>query len=305
PLDAGIIQCIKAHYRCAFCGRALDLDEAGERDIYKINLLEGMLMVTEAWNTIDSETIQNCWDHTEIQPEQRKTVELPIHADPGARDVLQNFAVSDMTLPMAEDQLRERLGDKYIDSDWQPALKAVMDAEGDVEAIRLLAERSNLPKLTIKLPSQCTTAAKQIKAAEDALMESVNELVKKKRIFGEPLSLEELVDPIEEREDPDSSYTFDSGEAEIISQVWREMAEKGAIDVIEIDDLDDEDNDPDGDVPCAEVITLCKKLERLCVRYGDSDLPLELPRQLRKFRAQLHRKQMADSKQSHLERYFG
>ncbi|KAG6857855.1 hypothetical protein C0995_004751, partial [Termitomyces sp. Mi166 len=116
----------------------------------------------------------------------------------------------------------------------------------------LLAKHSNLPKLTIKLPSQRTTTAKQIKAAEDALMESINELVKKKRIFGEPLSLEELVDPIEEHKDPDSSYTFDSGKAEIISQVWQEMAEKGAIDVIEIDDLDNEDDDPDGDVPCAE-----------------------------------------------------
>lgn len=30
PLDAGVIQCFKAHYRQAFCQCALDLDDAGE-----------------------------------------------------------------------------------------------------------------------------------------------------------------------------------------------------------------------------------------------------------------------------------
>lgn len=60
PCDAGIIRTIKAFYRQAFCLRAVDLDEAGKREIYKINLLESMLMVKEAWNQIDSTTIQNC-----------------------------------------------------------------------------------------------------------------------------------------------------------------------------------------------------------------------------------------------------
>jgi hypothetical protein len=40
PLDSGIIRCFKAHYRRAFCDRAIELDEAGEDNIYKINLLE-------------------------------------------------------------------------------------------------------------------------------------------------------------------------------------------------------------------------------------------------------------------------
>ena len=48
PLDAGVIRCFKAHYQRAFCIRALDLDDAGDRDIYKVNLLEAMLMVKES-----------------------------------------------------------------------------------------------------------------------------------------------------------------------------------------------------------------------------------------------------------------
>lgn len=67
PLDAGIIWCFKAYYRRAFCTRAIELDEAGAENIYKINLLEGMLMVKEAWKAVSDETIRNCWDHTKIQ----------------------------------------------------------------------------------------------------------------------------------------------------------------------------------------------------------------------------------------------
>jgi DDE superfamily endonuclease len=67
PLDAGIIRCFKAHYRREFCIRAIEKDEAGERDIYKINLLEGMLMARVAWRQVEASTIKNCWGHTKIQ----------------------------------------------------------------------------------------------------------------------------------------------------------------------------------------------------------------------------------------------
>ena len=67
PLDAGIIRCFKAHYRRAFCLRAIELDDAGERDIYKVNLLEVMLMAQSAWDAVSSETIANCWKHTQIE----------------------------------------------------------------------------------------------------------------------------------------------------------------------------------------------------------------------------------------------
>src|SRR5437868_4336836 len=66
-LNAEIICCFKAHYRHAFCSHALNLDDAGEHDIYKLNLLEAMLMANDAWNTVDSTTIQHCWDHSGIQ----------------------------------------------------------------------------------------------------------------------------------------------------------------------------------------------------------------------------------------------
>jgi len=69
PLDAGIIRGFKAHYRRAYCARALDLDEAGESDIYKINLLEAMCMARKAWKSVDKTTLKNCWKHAAVQLE--------------------------------------------------------------------------------------------------------------------------------------------------------------------------------------------------------------------------------------------
>jgi hypothetical protein len=63
PLDAGVIRCFKAHYRRSFCLRALELDKAGETDVYKINLLEVMMMAKKAWDEVSAETIRNCWRH--------------------------------------------------------------------------------------------------------------------------------------------------------------------------------------------------------------------------------------------------
>ncbi|KAF9239068.1 hypothetical protein BU15DRAFT_28025, partial [Melanogaster broomeanus] len=39
-----------------------------------------------------------------------------------------------LSLPNAEIRLKAHLGNRFIDTDWQPALRAVMDAEGDSEA---------------------------------------------------------------------------------------------------------------------------------------------------------------------------
>ena len=67
PCDAGIIGCFKKIYRRLFNAHAIDLDEAGESELYKINLLDAMSMAKEAWDSVTSETISRCWNHTQIQ----------------------------------------------------------------------------------------------------------------------------------------------------------------------------------------------------------------------------------------------
>jgi hypothetical protein len=66
PCDAGIIQTFKAHYSCAFCICAIDLDEAGEKDTYETDLLKVMLIANDTLKAVTPETIQNCWRHLGI-----------------------------------------------------------------------------------------------------------------------------------------------------------------------------------------------------------------------------------------------
>ncbi|KIK22180.1 hypothetical protein PISMIDRAFT_102836 [Pisolithus microcarpus 441] len=67
PCDVGIIHCFKALYCCNYCSCTLDLDEAGEQNIYKVDLLKGMMMASSAWAGVSKDTIKHCWDHTQIQ----------------------------------------------------------------------------------------------------------------------------------------------------------------------------------------------------------------------------------------------
>lgn len=100
---------------------------------------------------------------------------------------MRDFATTEMTLPEAEKCLQDYLGEKYKSKDWEPAFKAVMDAEGDVaqaqDAVQKLALVSQLPKLMIKIPAasvvtrQCTTD-NHTNAIKKALADSVQELAR-------------------------------------------------------------------------------------------------------------------------------
>ena len=134
-------------------------------------------------------------------------------------------------------------------------------------------------------------------------MESVKELVKRRRIIGSPPTLEDLVNPVEECEIGDSLYRFEGGDAEIVAVVQHEMAVARG-DVIELEDSED-DSEDDEDVPTrGEVVKLCEVLEKACLSYGDADFSLELPHQLHKYRAKLQQDALLDSTQTSLDSYF-
>jgi len=178
-----------------------------------------------------------------------------LHADQGAWEILWTFASSEMTLPEAEECLKKKLGNQYIVDDWKSALDAVMNVEGDVvqaqEALHKLASECQLPHLTIKLPHKSppkSATIPQITEAEQELMESVKELVKCRQIIGSPPTLEDLINPVEEREIGDSPYRFEGGDAEIVAVVQHEMAVARG-DVIELEDSEDDAEDDVEDVP--------------------------------------------------------
>ena len=233
-------------------------------------------------------------------------------ADRGAWNILRSFATSDMSLPEAEEHLKTHLGDQYNDSDWRPALDAVMKAEGDVvqaqAAIHKLASQSQLPRLTVRIPCRShprhSNTAPQLDEAEKLLIDSVEELVRRKRIIGPPPTIEDLVNPIEEHEIGDSPYQFEGGDIEIVAEVKREMAVKSG-EVIELDDSDSDPGDDEDNLPSRhEVIKLCETLERVCLTYSSEKFSLDLPRQLRKFRAELLHKEFQNHTQTSLVDYF-
>ena len=118
-------------------------------------------------------------------------------------------------------------------------------------------------------------------------MDSIEELVRRRQIIGPPPTLEDLVNPVEEREIGDSLYRFDGGDAKIVAEVWHEMAVVQG-DIIELDDSDDDSDDDMEDVPSrGEVAKLCALLEKACLKYGDADFSLELPQLLCRYRAKL------------------
>ena len=94
-------------------------------------------------------------------------------------------------------------------------------------------ENQDLPTI-----SKARVPPPQLVDAEKGLMDSIEELVKRKQIIGPPPTLEDLVNPIEEQEVGNSPYRFEGGDAEIIAEVRNEMAvARGK--VIEVD-LDSE-----------------------------------------------------------------
>jgi hypothetical protein len=68
PMDAGIIRTLKAVYQRLKLERSLDRERDGEANIFKIDQLEAMHLMEQAWEEVSTETVANCWRHTGILP---------------------------------------------------------------------------------------------------------------------------------------------------------------------------------------------------------------------------------------------
>lgn len=314
PCDAGIIRTTKALYRKSFCLWAIEEDEAGKRDIYKIDLLKAMLMAKEAWAQVDASTIAHCWRHTKILPDtpdstvcasasSGETVllegdDIAAMKEVRAWEVVKEFAISeDIGLPQAEESLQSLLGDRYVNADWEPVLKVVMDAENDgvkaLEGLDQLTEKlfglkisqlsNNSSALTRQEPyafAPSLMPPQQLSEAENDLNNAVDDLKRRNQIVGTPLTLEEILDPIEEREISDSEYRFEGGDNDIVDQVNHEMAVKKG-EIVEIE----EEEEAEADVGIGEIIQMCEQVARLSHKYGDVETSLDLSRNLRQLRS--------------------
>jgi hypothetical protein len=211
-----------------------------------------------------------------------------------------------MSLPNVENKLKALLGERYIDSDWRPALKAVMDAEGDVEMASnaidaLMQAASRRTGLEIRIPARSQQAA-QLSSTEVALMQSVQELQARNRIFGTLPTIDELLDPAEERDKGEFS-AFEGGDSSIADMVRHEIAIANG-EVIEVDSDEDDNNEVDPSITHQDILNLCWQLEVGCMQYGDPQFSLNLSTQLRKFCAILQHEELLNARQTSLERFF-
>ncbi|KAG2159188.1 uncharacterized protein EDB93DRAFT_1325221 [Suillus bovinus] len=151
-------------------------------------------MAKQAWYTITSETIKHCWDHTEIQPDPAVSLDSRPHVNPATWNIVHKFATTKMSLPMVENDLKAHLHEHYVDSD--------CDTDIALNAVNALAEAAFCcTGLKICIPTHPQqVAADQLSSIEADLMQSVNDLKAHNHIFGQLPTLEELLDPTEERE---------------------------------------------------------------------------------------------------------
>ena len=157
------------------------------------------------------------------------------------------------------------LGDRYVDTDWAPVLKAVMESEDNESALDAVSTHRTAAQshsgIKICIP------ARQLTSAEGELMESVCQLKERNRIHGPLPPVNKAVEPPEERDLPEPVLV---GSVEAIAdEVRREMAITNG-EIVDVDDgeNDDEDNAEAGALPRDELIKLCKQLEASCMYYG-------------------------------------
>ncbi|EGO27007.1 hypothetical protein SERLADRAFT_407589 [Serpula lacrymans var. lacrymans S7.9] len=203
-------------------------NNAGEDDIYNINLLEVMLMANEAWVAVSTETIRNCWHHAfELKGPPTPSALKSGTSDAGAWKIVKGYVDATIaTMPVAIRALQEHLGTRYNEADWKPTFDAIFPAEDDtttaVIALNNLTEKATtymqpIPCSIISTSQSNKCSIPKLEIAESKLMQSIDELHQRKRIWGTRLTIEELLNPIEEMEIVESPYRFLGGDEEIIA----------------------------------------------------------------------------------------
>ena len=266
PLDAGIICCFKAHYRRQFCKEALNKDTGGEADIYSFNLLDTLHMARNAWKNVTPETIQNCWKHADIQRDPI-ILRVPQTLTQRGWNVVYQFAdlSSGMTLPQAEESLKEIFWGQYNDDDWRPALKIVTKTEPDEDALPLVKaiQRESRTKKQSFIPAEYTKVAAEITSA-------ISKLKKRNRIFDGAPTADNFIKPEIEREVEVIPICTDD---ELVAEVLREkVIEEGEI--VEVEDNDCNEEEPM--MGTGEILSSIGKLRKalllrsdLCIRTSE------------------------------------
>ena len=250
-------------------------------------------MVQDAWNNVTAVMIKNCWDHADIWRDPI-ILQVPQTLTQRGWGVICTFAdpTSGMTLPQAEDLLKQIFGDQYEDEQWQPALKIVTENKPDEDInslITALWERSQPTKQPF-IPIEHTKVAAEVAAA-------IEELKQRNQIFESVPSTDAYIEPEIEREVEKLPIQT---EEELVAEVLREQAvERG--DIVEV--IEDKCEEDEPEMTTREILSSMMRLHRALLSRGD--LCVRTAKMLALAQDEVTREEMQNVQQTTLDRWFG
>ncbi|KAF5363062.1 hypothetical protein D9758_012661 [Tetrapyrgos nigripes] len=226
--------------------------------------------------------------------------------------IMRAFLLTSMTHPDAEKQLLDVFKDTYDETRWLPTLNEITETEPDSDLTPLLEKiethLKNHSTVRHTAPASSTApVSSDLTATEKELLEHVQELRARNCIHGRMLTMEEMLNPVEENEIGESEYRFGEKAVEkIIEKVtYEEKVKRGEI--IEVDD-DDEDEETLPDVSLKDLISGLQMLELQC-KTGHIDDPqvaeeaMELERALLRFRGSVTKLRRSKTQQTSILHY--
>ncbi|KAF8146815.1 hypothetical protein K438DRAFT_2091829 [Mycena galopus ATCC 62051] len=212
-----------------------------------------------------------------------------------AWDIVLSFATTDMTLPQAESAIRSVLGTGF-------ALNAVMDAENDSVGAEL-AVRALLPDFgSTSLPSRIARDP-HLREAEQNFAETLKKMRKERCLRGDEPTLDDLLDPVLEREDLDSQFLRFSDGKEGVTEILEHM--KAGQEDDEAEDEEPEEPEQEDVFSKKEALVAAEYLEKVLRARPDFEMSMPLGSQLRQFRAAMKQEMEVTKVQTTIGSFFG
>ena len=185
-------------------------------------------------------------------------------------DLVVEFATNSWSIPEAHSALQACLGDQYIASKWNEPLDSASGAEGDVSAALAAVNvwhskwapdsAANFCDVPDSDPnfSEVDMAPDEHNEIKEELLGLVTQLKSQRCISGQPVTLDEFLDPTEEHNIGEHLDTVSLGDEEIVLMVQAHARH-------DIEEIVDSDSDDDSLIavppPLNEMISACQMIE--------------------------------------------
>jgi len=147
------------------------------------------------------------------------------------------------------------------------------------------------------------TTSNEHKKVEEALLKLVAQLKDWRHIHGRPYTLDELLDPKEEREIGESLHAFGGGDVGVM-RVVQQGIDLARGEIEEIEEIDSDDEGPEAaPPPLKEMIIMCRVIEENCMVVC-TEGALEVVQSLRRYRGHLLRMSTEGAEQTTLDAFF-